>query len=75
MISIKKVVLPILVIFSTGCVKSGPENTESKNPKQKEVTQAIIARGDYGYVVKIKVDSSEYLIARGTECISIIKHK
>lgn len=70
MISIKKIVLPVLVIFATGCVEVDP-----KNPTTKTVTQSIVARGDYGYVVKIKVDSSEYLIARGTECISIIRHK
>jgi hypothetical protein len=70
MIPIKKIVLPVLVIFSTGCIGVDPEN-----PTTKTVTQSIVAQGDYGYVVKIKVDSSEYLIARGTECISIIRHK
>jgi len=70
MIQIKKIILPILVIFATGCVKVDPEN-----PTTKTVTQSVVAQGNYGYVTKIRVDSSEYLIARGTECISIIRHK
>jgi hypothetical protein len=70
MIQIKKIILPILVIFATGCIQVDPEN-----PTTKTVTQSVVAEGNYGYVIKIKVDSSEYLIARGTECIAIIKHK
>jgi hypothetical protein len=70
MISVKKIVLPILVIFATGCVE-----VDQKNPASQTVTQSIVAQGNYGYVTKIKVDSMEYLIARGTECISIIRHK
>jgi hypothetical protein len=68
--SIKRIILPILVIFATGCIQVDPEN-----PTTKTVTQSVVAEGNYGYVIKIKVDSSEYLIARGTECIAIIKHK
>ena len=68
--SIKRIILPILVIFVTGCIKVDPEN-----PTTKTVTQSVVAEGNYGYVTKIKVDSSEYLIARGVECIAIIKHK
>jgi hypothetical protein len=72
--SIKRIILPVLVIFATGCIKFDPE-VDPENPTTKTVTQSVVAEGNYGYVIKIKVDSSEYLIARGTECIAIIKHK